>query len=159
MKKLIVIPLLSCILLLSSCGGLSELSFVTIGEQTIAANGLDPTSRIEVVTQTPSSIQGISPVDLSALQSVDYSEDVAFVVSFGYGGSTVTRISQLKALTGNSTIWVKTNIPESTKDTGFLRYQIVTVKRAQIFRRGSVLVRLLGSIHHDKGTVIFSNRY
>ena len=75
MKKLIVIPLLSCIILLSSCGGLSELSFVTIGDQTIAANGLDPTSRIEVVTQTPSSIQGILPVDLSALQSVDYSED------------------------------------------------------------------------------------
>ena len=159
MKKLIVIPLLSCIVLFSSCGGFSELSFVTIGEQKIAANGLDPTSRIEVFTQTPSSIQGILPVDLSALQSVDYSEDVAFVVFFGYGGSTVTRISQLKALTGNLTIWVKTNIPELATDTGFLRYQIVTVKRAEIFPRASVLVRLFGLVHRDKGTVIFSNRY
>lgn len=157
MKKLIVVLLISLVVLLSSCGGLSELPFVIISEQKLTANGENSTPSIIVVTQTPSQIPGISPEDLSALMNVDYSRDVAFVIFFDYKNSKITKISQFKALMGNLTIWVRANFPTSTTDSGLVNYQILTIKRAQINGRGNVLVRLLDNSFHEKNSVSFVN--
>jgi hypothetical protein len=157
MKKLIMVLLISLAILLSSCGGLSELPFVIISKQTLTANGENSTQRIIVVTQTPSHIPGISPEDLSALMNVDYSEDVAFVIFFDNKNSKITKISQFKALIGNLTIWVQANFQASTTNIGFVNYQILTIKRALINGRGNVLVRLLDDSFQEKNSVSFVN--
>ncbi len=157
MKKLIVIPLIFVILLLNSCGGLSGLSFETISKQIGMIDNLGPTPRIEVVTQIPSSIQGVISSDLSTIQNLDYSKYVVFVVFFSQSSSTVTGISQLKAFTGHITIWVETDITDSASDTAIPGYQIVTVTRDQIPNRKSVLVRLLNESLGGKSSVSFSN--
>jgi len=157
MKKLIMVLLISLAILLSSCGGLSELPFVIISEQMLTANGENSTPRIIVVTQTPSNIPGISSEDLSTLMNVDYSKDVAFVIFFDNKNSMITKISQFKALIGNLTIWVQANFQTSTTDTGFVNYQILTIKRVLINGRGNVLVRLLDDSFQEKNSVSFVN--
>ena len=157
MKKLIMVLLISLAILLSSCGGLSELPFVIISKQTLTANGENSTQRIIVVTQTPSHIPEISPEDLSALMNVDYSKDVAFVIFFDYYNSKITKISQFKALIGNLTIWVQANFQASTTNIGFVNYQILTIKRELINGRGNVLVRLLDDSFQEKNSVSFVN--
>ena len=157
MKKLIVVLFISLVVLLVSCGGLSELPFVIISEQMLTANDENPAPKIIVVTQTPSHIVGISAEDLSVLLNVDYSKDVAFVIFFDYNNPMITKISQFKALMGNLTIWVQANFPTSTTDADFVNYEIVTIKRTQIKGRGKVLVRLLDDSFYEKNSVSFVN--
>ena len=157
MKKLIVALLLSLVVLLTSCGGLPELPFVIISNQMLTVNDENAAPKIIVVTQTPASIPGISPEDLPTLLNIDYSKDVAFVIFFDYKNPMITKISQFKALTGSLTIWVQANFSTSTTDTGFVNYQILSIKRAQINGRGKVLVRLLDNSFSEKNSMSFIN--
>jgi hypothetical protein len=144
--------------MLTSCGGISELPYESLSKQTIAAQNQDINPRISIV-QSPSAVYGLLPEDQAAIQSVDYSRNIVFVVFLGYGTSSqpwITEVQQLKALTGNLTVWIESGIP-ATSDNTSINYEVIKVEKSQIARhRGNILFRLLGNALDTKGTAILA---
>jgi hypothetical protein len=140
MKRLIFILL--AIVLTGCNAGVSMVPFKTISKQTIPVQ--DAVPRIIVISK-PQTVVGILSKDQVVINDFDYSHDVLIIGFLGYGDYAkpwVTKISQLKAATGNLTIWVQADIPPSTSGESTVNYQIVSVHKSDIVKLGDILIRL-----------------
>jgi hypothetical protein len=138
------IVLVGAALALSGCNnGPATISFEVIGKQTGYISNEAVSSSIEIINSLPSeNITNLSSEDESALQSVDYSQNFAMIITFGHGyynQDSVIKISQFKDV-----FWIQTNLDPDSKEGGS-NYQIVKIPKAGMLRYGKIIFRLLDS--------------